>query len=74
MTRKRFVKLMMSFGYSRNEANSMAQYERKRGIRYEDAYYGSDSRMLAEEFPETLRNALQEIAAYIRRCASNFIC
>jgi hypothetical protein len=38
MTRKRFVKLLMSEGYSRNEANSIAADARIRGLAYSTAY------------------------------------
>lgn len=38
MTRKRFVKLMMSKGYDRNEANAYAQQVRENGRSYETAY------------------------------------
>jgi len=38
MTRKRFVKLMMARGYSRNEANALALVARYKGDSYEKAY------------------------------------
>lgn len=38
MTRKRFVKLLMSIGYSRNEANTEARAAVSRGISYEGKY------------------------------------
>ena len=38
MTRKRFVKLLMADGYSRNEANTAAAYARNSGIKYSTAY------------------------------------
>lgn len=34
MTRKRFIKLLMSFGYSRSAANNKASYARWRGVPY----------------------------------------
>ena len=38
MTRKRFVKLLMADGYSRNEANTVAAKARICGMRYSTAY------------------------------------
>ena len=38
MTRKRFVKLLMAFGYSRNSANYIATIERHKGCSYSEAY------------------------------------
>lgn len=38
MTRKRFVKLLMSQGYSRNEAVANAAYVQKRKVSYQKAF------------------------------------
>lgn len=38
MTRKRFVKLLMADGYSRNEANTLAADARSCGLKYSNAY------------------------------------
>lgn len=38
MTRKRFVKLMMAEGYSRNSANALARQVVKEGISYHKGY------------------------------------
>lgn len=38
MTRKRFVKLMMGKGYSRNEANALAARARRYGVSYADRW------------------------------------
>lgn len=38
MTRKRFVKLMMALGYSRNEANSLAACANRYGVSYADRW------------------------------------
>lgn len=38
MTRKRFVKLMMSRGWSRNESNALAERTRDNGKSYETGY------------------------------------
>lgn len=40
MTRKRFTKLMMSMGYTRNEANEKAAKLRDQNIPYRCAWYG----------------------------------
>ena len=40
MTRKRFVKLLMAKGYSRNTANGMATLAQAKGYSYEKAYRG----------------------------------
>lgn len=38
MTRKRFVKLLMADGYSRNSANNIAAAARNDGMKYSAAY------------------------------------
>lgn len=38
MTRKRYVKLMMALGYSRNTANACARKVAKKGITYQQDY------------------------------------
>lgn len=37
MTRKRYTKLLMAQGWSRNSANELAEYARKKGISYQAA-------------------------------------
>lgn len=59
MTRKRYVKLLMAFGVSRNAANAAAYIARRS--------YGSYSRALAQQYPLgsvilALRRALIPIA------------
>lgn len=59
MTRKRYVKLLMSFGVSRNAANAAACIARRS--------YGSYSRALAQQYPLgsvilALRRAIMPIA------------
>ena len=39
MTRKRFVKLLMAKGYSRNSADCIAWEARRKGYSYEKAYH-----------------------------------
>lgn len=38
MTRKRYIKLLMSRGYDRNEAQREAEQARKSGLSYREAY------------------------------------
>lgn len=38
-SRKRFVKLLMSEGYSRNWAREWADFMRRQGYSYQDAYF-----------------------------------
>ena len=38
MTRKRFIKLLMADGYSRNDANTLAADARSYGMMYSNAY------------------------------------
>ena len=38
-TRKRFVKLLMAHGYSRNEANKRAERARRFGYSYQDFFF-----------------------------------
>jgi hypothetical protein len=38
MTRKRYVKLLMFEGFSRNQANVMADYVRRGGVPYDLAW------------------------------------
>ena len=38
MTRKRFVKLLMADGYSRNQANTIAASAQRVGLTYSNAY------------------------------------
>ena len=47
MTRKRFVKLLMSKGYSRNEAVAMAEYYNYNNVPYKTAYLMESPRVVA---------------------------
>lgn len=42
MTRKRFVKLMMSCGWDRNSAEYMARHVRVMGFTYFQCYHGTN--------------------------------
>ena len=48
MTRKRFVKLLMSKGVKRNNANRIAQELRKGSLPYEFAWIALEWRFLGE--------------------------
>ena len=60
MTRKRFVKLLMAQGYSRNEANLYATRARVLGHSYETAYYLINIKSV-HITGEAVRNAMQTI-------------
>lgn len=46
MTRKRFIKLLMSYGYSRNVAEYFAESVKKMNIPYKDATVSSATNLL----------------------------
>lgn len=48
MTRKRFVKLLMADGYSRNQANKIAIDARNCGMEYKTAYKAESAVMAAQ--------------------------
>ena len=48
MTRKRFIKLLMSRGYSRNEANTLAADARRCGMKYSNAYMAESAMRAAK--------------------------
>ena len=56
MTRKRFVKLLMSQGYSRNEAQELARDAVASGMSYESAY--TAARALEYEILPSLSEAV----------------
>lgn len=64
MTRKRFIKLLMSRGYSRNTANNVAQLALCCGYTYDAAYFAV--RLKDGEFDETLQ-AIRNMVADILR-------
>ena len=62
MTRKRFVKLLMSRGYSRNEANQAALTAISDGHTYEGAYFAVRVNDGDPEAVEAVREACERIA------------
>ena len=63
MTRKRFIKLLMSRGYSRNEATTMALIAVGCGYTYDVAYFAV---LLKDgEFEEVVREICNSIAAVL---------
>ena len=71
MTRKRFIKLMMSQGYDRNGANRLADEAVGRNIPYATFYYinGKAVQLLNYGFVaiEELKRALQPVMDEIKR-------
>ena len=68
MTRKRFVKLLMADGYSRNEANEFAD-DAKEGYSYNFLYLlhcaMRDNPSFLEYFIEKVTNAIERVAEII---------
>lgn len=62
MTRKRFVKLLMSRGYSRNEANQAALTAISDGHTYEGVYFAVRVNDGDPEAVEAVREACERIA------------
>lgn len=69
MTRKRFVKLLMAEGFSRNGANKIAEDVRKDGLTYAEGYDMVirllpliDS--LTKSLPEAIRSATEAISKF----------
>lgn len=62
MTRKRFVKLLMSRGYSRNEANQAALTAISGGHTYEGVYFAVRVNDGDPEAVEAVRKACERIA------------
>lgn len=64
MTRKRYIKLCMSRGYSRNEAQALASLVRSEGLSYADAF-DEDCATAGAVLPsfEDFARAVQELAA-----------
>lgn len=67
MTRKRFVKLLMADGYSRNKANSIAKQTAADGDTYGSQYWYLQ---FGNQFPDV---ALPELKAAIENVASKII-
>lgn len=73
MTRKRFVKLLMSMGYSRNEANSTAIHARHCGKTYEQMYINIRLEEINElcKFVEEAKKVLGNFGTVMMEFAKN---
>ena len=69
MTRKRYVKLLMSMGYSRNTANAMAQKVQVMGKTYQKTY---DGVVALQELYEALIGTVEPIVDGFKRMARAF--
>ena len=69
MTRKRFVKLLMSKGYDRNEAQELARVSILLGKSYEDAYneYGYHWASFKNIDMEAVYAAMSQVAETAKR-------
>lgn len=76
MTRKRFIKLLMSQGYDRNKANEIANEARSRKVPYATFYYTDAQARLLSSFGfisiDEARRAFLEAAKTMQRIASGF--
>lgn len=64
MTQKRFVKLLMSQGYSRNTANAMARMAQARGKTYQQTY---DAVTSFARLSKTLTDAVEPMTKAFKR-------
>lgn len=64
MTRKRFIKLLMSKGFSRNEAQEKAVYFNSRHIPYKRAYSVCRISFAIKELPKAAISAARSIGAF----------
>lgn len=69
MTRKRFVKLLMSRGYSRNEANSKAQAAVSAGVTYDRGYFAVQIEAGDSDALEAVQAVCERLAEAIRSVA-----
>lgn len=76
MTRKRFIKLCMSRGLSRNYANVCAAFSRGQGISYDKAYASLQRTLLLQDgvrrVMDILGAALYAINGFVAQLAKNF--
>ena len=77
MTRKRFVKLLMADGWSRNGANAVAQIARAKGVSYQTAISAASCPdQTVKEFTEVLQtivNSLCEQISHVSEALSKAI-
>lgn len=72
MSRKRFIKLLMSHGISRNKAVELANYYNRRNIPYERAYKKVEFNRLGFKFEGFARNFSAAGAAALDNIVSAF--
>lgn len=74
MTRKRFIKLLMSQGYDRNKANEIAEYVQKNNITYKNGYKAtSEIKRIVDDmipkFAEIMQPIIETVTMVMRACA-----
>lgn len=67
MTRKRFIKLLMSYGYSRNMAVQIAENVQRTKLSYADAIKLFRTRIKISWLFKDLRDGLMEVAKNIKK-------
>ena len=60
MTRKRYIKLLMAAGYSRNEANQLAEWAVESGLSYRTAY-----RFVSTYFPTGFKKIAEALERWL---------
>ena len=65
MTRKRFIKLLMSHGASRNEAVELANYYNRRNIPYKRAYERNKRLMAVRLACKRINSAIGAFGRYL---------
>ena len=71
MTRKRFVKLLMGHGYSRNSANEWAWNAYYKDWSYEDCYRYMRATYLIHEIDWKLRKSIKLVMKKLKRIAND---
>ena len=73
MTRKRFVKLLMAKGYSRNSANGVAEAVRANGKTYVEAYKAVKATVdITQIISETVVKLYESIGRIARALSAGF--
>lgn len=75
MTRKKFVKLLMAKGYSRNDANSVAASVQERRLTYDAAYgiycvFPDAAAMMQEAFEKLAKTVQKMVSAFFDAAAA----
>lgn len=60
MTRKRFVKLLMAKGRSRNDANAIAEIARKKGVSYQTAINAVHPALAVAKIADAIRGITED--------------